>query len=151
MDFVTSHVIAEYNSNHSQKWGQICYKSVQLVRVSSFRNDLLQNPYFRRGATKVSEDVYLRSKNETSFWTFRKFFFVCTFMIFIFRKINVFWSFEMKAGWEVFIKHYLLAWLKAVEFRPNKLSTRSHAQWYIIRKLFFFSSKLIWFSGPFSM
>ena len=41
-------VIAEYNSNHAQKWGQICCKSVQLVRVSSFRNDLLQNPYFSR-------------------------------------------------------------------------------------------------------
>ena len=30
-----------------QKWGQICCKSVQLVRGSSFRNDLLQHPYFR--------------------------------------------------------------------------------------------------------
>ena len=39
-------VIAEYKSNHAQKRGQICYKSVQLVRGSSFRNDLLQNPYF---------------------------------------------------------------------------------------------------------
>ena len=29
------------------KWGQICCKSVQVVRGSSFRNDLLQNPYFR--------------------------------------------------------------------------------------------------------
>ena len=36
-----------YNSNHAQKWGQICCKSVQLVRGSSFRNALLQNPYFR--------------------------------------------------------------------------------------------------------
>ena len=41
-------LIAEYNSNHAQKWGQICCKSVQLVRVSSFRNNLLQNPYFNR-------------------------------------------------------------------------------------------------------
>ena len=54
MDFVTSHFgkmnlwpVAEYNSNHAQKWGQICCKSVQLVRGSSFPNDLLQNPYFR--------------------------------------------------------------------------------------------------------
>ena len=39
-------VIAEYNSNHAQKWGQIWCKSGQLVRGSSFRNDLLQNPYF---------------------------------------------------------------------------------------------------------
>ena len=69
MDFVTSHfgkmklwrVEHFYNifvltfgcdcyciqlSNHAQKWGQICCKSVQLVRVSSFWNDLLQNPYF---------------------------------------------------------------------------------------------------------
>ena len=37
-------VIADCNSNHAQKWGQIC---VQLVRVSSFRNNLFQNPYFR--------------------------------------------------------------------------------------------------------
>ena len=33
--------------HHAQKWGQICCKSVQLVKGSSFRNDLLQNPYFR--------------------------------------------------------------------------------------------------------
>ena len=39
-------MIAEYNSNHAQKWGQICCESVQLVRVSSFRNELLQNPYY---------------------------------------------------------------------------------------------------------
>ena len=41
-------VIAGYNSNHAQKCGQICCKSVQLVRGSSFRNDLLQNPYFKK-------------------------------------------------------------------------------------------------------
>ena len=35
-------------ANQNQKWGQICLKSVQLVRGSSFRNGLLQNPYFRR-------------------------------------------------------------------------------------------------------
>ena len=34
-------VIAKYDSNHAQKWGQICCKSVQLVRVSSFRNDFV--------------------------------------------------------------------------------------------------------------
>ena len=28
------------------KWWQTCWKSVQLVRGSFFRNDLLQNPYF---------------------------------------------------------------------------------------------------------
>ena len=39
-------VIAEYNSNHAQKWGQICSKCVQLVRVSFFWSDFLQNPYF---------------------------------------------------------------------------------------------------------
>ena len=27
-------VIAEYNSNHAQKWGQICWKSGQLDRVA---------------------------------------------------------------------------------------------------------------------
>ena len=47
MDFVTLGVIAIVFSNHAQKCGQICCKSVQLVRVSSFRNDLLQNTYFR--------------------------------------------------------------------------------------------------------
>ena len=38
---LTFGVIAEYNSNLAQKWGQICCKSVQLVRVSSFRNDFV--------------------------------------------------------------------------------------------------------------
>ena len=33
-------------SKPTQKWGQICWKSVQLVRGSSFQDDLLQNPYF---------------------------------------------------------------------------------------------------------
>ena len=37
---------AGYNDKITQKWGQICWKSVQLVRASSFRNDLLQNLYF---------------------------------------------------------------------------------------------------------
>ena len=90
-------VIAEYNSNHAQKWGQICCKSVQLVRASSFRNDLLQNPYFNKskifnlkstllvinrikiekvmarilmlGLTKESKDVYKNGRN-TRFWLF---------------------------------------------------------------------------------
>ena len=35
------------NSKPTQKRGQICGKSVQLVRGSSFRNDFLQNPYFK--------------------------------------------------------------------------------------------------------
>ena len=39
-------VIAEYNSNHTQKWGQICCKSVQLVRGSSFRNDFVTKSIF---------------------------------------------------------------------------------------------------------
>ena len=34
-------------SKPTQKWGQICWKSVQLVRGSSFWNDLLQNPFFK--------------------------------------------------------------------------------------------------------
>ena len=33
-------------SNHSQKWGQICWKSVQLDRVAFFRSDFFQNCYF---------------------------------------------------------------------------------------------------------
>ena len=47
--YLSSHlgVIAIVFSNHAQKLGQICCKCVQLVRGSSFRNDLLQNPYFR--------------------------------------------------------------------------------------------------------
>ena len=39
-------MIAEYNCNHAQKRGQICCKSVQMVRGSSLQNDLLQNLYF---------------------------------------------------------------------------------------------------------
>ena len=42
-------------SNHTQKWGQICYKSVQLVRGLSFWNDFLQNPYFNRKDMTYSE------------------------------------------------------------------------------------------------
>ena len=34
-------------SKPTQKWRQKSWKSVQLVRGSSFWNDLLQNPYFR--------------------------------------------------------------------------------------------------------
>ena len=43
MDFIKSHF-----ENDTQKGEQICCKSVQLVRGSSFRNDLLQNPYFTK-------------------------------------------------------------------------------------------------------
>ena len=39
-------VITEYNSNHTQKWGQLCWKSVQLDRVAFFWSDFLQNWYF---------------------------------------------------------------------------------------------------------
>ena len=34
-------------SKPTQKWGQICWKSVQLDRVSFFRSDCFQNWYFR--------------------------------------------------------------------------------------------------------
>ena len=40
-------MIAIVFNNHAQKWGHIWCKSVQLVGGSSFRNDLLQNPYFK--------------------------------------------------------------------------------------------------------
>ena len=56
-------------SNHAQKWGQICCKSVQLVRGSSFRNDLLQNPYFK------SADKYINSQfswNQNMSWERKK-------------------------------------------------------------------------------
>ena len=33
--------------NHAQKWGQICWKSVQLDRVAFFRSDFFQNWYFK--------------------------------------------------------------------------------------------------------
>ena len=51
-------MIAIVFSNHAQKWGQICSKSVQLVRSSPFRNDLLQNPYFKNGkkSAKINEE-----------------------------------------------------------------------------------------------
>ena len=39
-------VIAIVFSNHAQKWGQICWKSVQLDRVAFFWSDFLQNWYF---------------------------------------------------------------------------------------------------------
>ena len=68
-------MIAIAPSNHAQKWGQICWKSVQLVRGSSFINDLLQNPYFKKYAflcnpTKTSKSekllVYLKKKTHPS-------------------------------------------------------------------------------------
>ena len=40
-------VIAEYNSNHAQKWRQICCESVQPARVSFFRSDFFRNWYFK--------------------------------------------------------------------------------------------------------
>ena len=33
-------------------------KSVQLVRASSFRNDLLQNPYFKSPGPKIGSTIY---------------------------------------------------------------------------------------------
>ena len=48
-------MIAEYTSNHAQKLGQICFKSVQLVRGSSFRSDFLQNSYFKDVSEAVAE------------------------------------------------------------------------------------------------
>ena len=43
--FSSNQNIGEGESNFDDKYVE---KSVQLVRGSSFRNDLLQNPYFRR-------------------------------------------------------------------------------------------------------
>ena len=39
-------VLGGCNSKPTQKWWQICSKSVQLVRGSSLQSDFLQNPYF---------------------------------------------------------------------------------------------------------
>ena len=44
--FLLTFVIAEYNNNRAQKWGQICWKSVQLSRVAFFQSDFFQNWYF---------------------------------------------------------------------------------------------------------
>ena len=38
---------------------KVCCKSVQLVRGSSFWNDLLQNPYFNSMSKKYKDDTYL--------------------------------------------------------------------------------------------
>ena len=43
--FSSNQNIGEGESNFDDKYVE---KSVQLVRDSSFQNDLLQNPYFRR-------------------------------------------------------------------------------------------------------
>ena len=56
MDFVTSQ-FAIASSKPTQKWGQICWKSVQLVKGSSFRNDLLQNPYFKQFEEKYKVEL----------------------------------------------------------------------------------------------
>ena len=51
MDFVTSHFgkmdLLLHPANPHKSDDKYVEKSVQLVRGSSFRNDLLQNPYFR--------------------------------------------------------------------------------------------------------
>ena len=44
--FVLNSIKAIVFSNHAQKWGQICWKSVQLDRVAFFRCDFFQNWYF---------------------------------------------------------------------------------------------------------
>ena len=55
------------NSKPTQKRWQICSKSVQLVRVSSFRSVFLQNPYFRRIQTNMISKVQAQSFG--SFWS----------------------------------------------------------------------------------
>ena len=56
-------VITEYNSNHAQKWRQNMSKSVQPVRVSFFRNDILSKlvlylpPSFRKPLTYARPDL----------------------------------------------------------------------------------------------
>ena len=71
-------VITEYNSNHAQKWGQICCKSVQLVRGSFFWNDLLQNPYFSNypkcSKSLISVSNFLWEPLENANWAIVFFF-----------------------------------------------------------------------------
>ena len=73
-------VIAEYNRNHDQKWGQICFKSVQLVRGWSFQNDLLQNPYF----SQLWIDEGKKSKHCFRFWVYNIYYFHLQYVITIF-------------------------------------------------------------------
>ena len=76
-------VIAVVFSNHAQKWGQICCKSVQLVIGSSFRNDLLQNPYFSR---RTYSTLYTHRVAQTSalfllkLWYYSNFFALYLFL-----------------------------------------------------------------------
>ena len=56
------------NNNHTQKWRQICWKSVQLVRGSFFRNDLLQNPYFSATYYLLRDYASITS---SCFWLFK--------------------------------------------------------------------------------
>ena len=44
-------------SNHAQKWGQICRKSVQLDRVTLFRSHFFQNWYFRKTQFLLSNSM----------------------------------------------------------------------------------------------
>ena len=46
-------VIAEYNTNHAQKWRQMCCESVQPVRVSISEVTFFQNWYFSCAAWNV--------------------------------------------------------------------------------------------------
>ena len=56
LDLLSSaaHGITIAISKHAQTWGQIWWKSVQLVRGASFRNGLLQNTYFSFVAHRIS-------------------------------------------------------------------------------------------------
>ena len=82
MDFVKSHfgkrnlwpvehffehicLLGGCNSKHTQKWWQICSKSVQLVRGSFFRSDFLQNPYFKGGAAHLSGKIVMHDQIKT--------------------------------------------------------------------------------------
>ena len=70
-------------SNHAQKWGQIYCKSVQPVRGSSFRNDMLQNPYFSR---RTYSTLYTHRVAQTSalfllkLWYYSNFFALYLFL-----------------------------------------------------------------------
>ena len=50
-------------ANHAQKWGQICWKSVQLDRIAFFRSDFFQNWYFSENWW--FQEFFLRQLNQS--------------------------------------------------------------------------------------
>ena len=64
--FLGGFAVAPAPANPPKSDDKYAQKSVQLVRVSSFRSDFLQNPYFRR--KKLNCNAEQCPKNMLKYW-----------------------------------------------------------------------------------